>query len=150
MKPSGINNYQWWLYNFYFIAGNYLGQKITQKYFEPKKQKLFRQIELKNGLANRGGKIPTESIECDDITPFLKKKNQLSSSPLIFRGKGNNWPCMSKWDETFFLEKLGHCPIDIIDNVGFAEEGTEFTETTMETFITEMKKDKKHYLRFSR
>lgn len=124
MKPEGITNCQWWLYNYYFVTGNYLGQSITSNYFDPKKLKLYEQIAQNKNIAARSGLIPTESIECNDITPYLSGEKDLAIQPLIFRGKAANWPCASKWTEQFFNEQLGNAKTDIIDNEGLAEEGS--------------------------
>lgn len=150
MKPEGITWKQWLLYNYYFMAGNVLGQKITDSYFQPKKMKLFHDIAKNENISNRGELIPTETIEHNDPAEFLKDPSKLTHNLLLFRGQAKHWPCMEKWTQEFFVDKLGNYKTDIIDNEGLADEGTEFIETDMATFVKTMKEDKKNYLRFSR
>lgn len=150
MKPEGITRKQWLQYNYYFSSGNYLGLDYTKNRLDAKKKRLFADIARNSSMQGRGGKIPTETIECNDLTPYLADKEKLERTVLLFRNKAKDWPCMEKWTEDFFVEKMGNYRTEIIDNMGLADDGTVYTETNMATFVKQMKQDKKNYLRFSR
>jgi lysine-specific demethylase 8 len=143
MKPENISFNQWRLHNLYFVLEHFLGTNFSQKYIQPKRNRLSHDIKENADIKARGKTIPPASIQLNNDFSHI-------NVPTVFKGVAKDWPCMHKWTDDFFATETGDYPVEIIDNIGAAENGSSHINTDMATFINKLKNEQKAYLRVCR
>jgi hypothetical protein len=131
---------------------HFFGKERSANYLRKKKHILYQDILKNEGIENRGRTIDVKEVECTDLQPYIKDREELMKGPLVFRGVAKEWPCVKKWNKEYFRQYFSDYKVSLVGNVGLAdkENQNKFTEASMADFIDTIGKDKNNYLRFSR
>jgi hypothetical protein len=152
MKPDLVTTGQWLKYNYYFVLEHIMGVKNSEKYLRKKKEELFRETMENKGMKDRGQTIDVKTIERFSFDQYKEHKDELLTTPLVFRGAAKDWKSTKVWSKDFFREQYGKTKVTIIDNPGLVDKEKEnvFKHTDFGSYFDEVEKDQSKYLRFSR
>jgi hypothetical protein len=148
MLPGNITANQWMRFNRLFFLEHFIGLARSEKYLGANRKELYSQIAHNKGIAERGGVIEINTIDCQSGSYTLPDVSELAVKPFLFRGAAKNWECIHQWDAEFFRRKMGDYLLDIEYDLGFSNNDKVIHNTDLASLIEVMKRDKGTYLRF--
>lgn len=150
--PKDISNYQWFRFNFYFVAEHFLGLERFTRWLGNNRKNLYAQIDAQLKNSCRGKRLPMPVVEKDiDREEFFEKYFR-GNLPLVLKGAAKDWDATKKWNFQFFKDNYGQKPVVIVDNEGMVDRNNkqQFESMTLGQYLDEIAKGSKKYLKFSR
>jgi hypothetical protein len=150
--PSGISNYQWLRFNFFFIAEHFLGLEAFNKVLGEKRKAFYAEIDEQLKDSGRGELLPMPVVDKDISREEFYEKYFKGNLPLVLKGAAKDWQSGKKWSFDFFKEHYGQKEVVIVDNEGMVDRNNpqKFETMTLGEYLDAIAKGSKKYLKFSR